>query len=223
MVKYISAFCFLLFALALSAQPFKLRDPGFVGAVGNKATVAAIPTTGLYGWWKLSDASGTTAPDSSGNGFAGTITGSPSLTGVTINGVATSALTFTGSQYITLPVTGTNIFGDNTRAVSFWVYYTSTSAVYTAWMEGSVAARALWSMDFNQNSLDVYQAGDAGDNLQINYQTGTPTASLDSALQILGCWQRLSTDKQHWRAPGVERQLHLFAPRFLCASVVKFP
>ena len=32
---------------------------------------------GLVGWWKLDDASGTSATDSSGNGNAGTLTNGP--------------------------------------------------------------------------------------------------------------------------------------------------
>lgn len=54
------------------------------------------PTTNLVGWWELTDGSGTSAADSSGNGDTGTLDGSPTWAttgpynggGVTFNGTA---------------------------------------------------------------------------------------------------------------------------------------
>jgi hypothetical protein len=90
--------------------------------------VAPVPpgdvTTGLAGWWKLDDGSGTSAADSSGNGNTGTLTGSP-LPGWTtgINGGALNFLA-SGSTYIS---TGYNTnLGDFT--VCAWFNSSSDTA-----------------------------------------------------------------------------------------------
>lgn len=77
--------------------------------------VASASTTTTYdtylaslspsGWWKLNDPAGsTTATDSSGNGYTGTVYGSPTF-GVAgpFPGASAVALSGTGSQYITTP------------------------------------------------------------------------------------------------------------------------
>jgi len=68
--------------------------------------------TGLTGYWKLDDASGATAADSTGNGNTGTLTNGPTWAAGKVNG----ALTFNGTtQYVLVPnsssidVTGTNL------------------------------------------------------------------------------------------------------------------
>src|SRR4029077_6617062 len=46
---------------------------------GSTTQVAAVErsSSGLAGWWKMDDASGTAVADSSGNADAGTLSGSP--------------------------------------------------------------------------------------------------------------------------------------------------
>ena len=63
------------------------------GPVGNT-------TSGLVGWWKLDDGSGTSAADSSGSGNTGTLVNTPAWT----TGMNGGALSFNGSnQYINIP------------------------------------------------------------------------------------------------------------------------
>ncbi len=60
------------------------------------------PTTGLVGWWKLDDAMGSTAIDSSGNGNTGTLMGGPTWGAGEIGG----ALGFAGDasgQFVDVP------------------------------------------------------------------------------------------------------------------------
>ena len=60
------------------------------------------PTTGLVGWWKLDETSGTSAADSSGNGNTGTLTNGPTWTAA---GADNGALTLVkaSSQYVNVP------------------------------------------------------------------------------------------------------------------------
>ena len=62
---------------------------------------AGDTTSGLVGWWKLDDGSGTTAADSSGDGNTGTLGGSPLPTWT--NGKLDGALSFNGSQTVGVP------------------------------------------------------------------------------------------------------------------------
>ena len=55
------------------------------GATAIDCNYSLTPTT-LAGWWKLDDASGTTAVDSSGNSNTGTLTNGPTWTTGTIDG-----------------------------------------------------------------------------------------------------------------------------------------
>ena len=51
------------------------RSPFLVLLLGLLASSIAAHKT--VGWWKFDDATGTTAADSSGNGYNGTINGTP--------------------------------------------------------------------------------------------------------------------------------------------------
>jgi hypothetical protein len=53
-------------------------------------------TSGLVGWWRFSEGTGTTAGDSSGHGNSGTLTNSPPWT----NGINGGALSFTSGGYV---------------------------------------------------------------------------------------------------------------------------
>lgn len=82
-------------------------------------------TSGLEGWWKLDDGSGSSAADSSGNSRTGTLQNSPSWVGGRING----GVDFNGStQYISVP--DNNAFSPVTTGaftVMAWVYYTGST------------------------------------------------------------------------------------------------
>lgn len=86
--------------------------------VPSAAAGPSYITNGLIAWWKLDDASGTTASDSSGNGNAGTNTSAlfPKWT----NGVAAGGLYFGGANYIRIPDNSGLMFGTNDFSISFW-------------------------------------------------------------------------------------------------------
>ena len=76
------------------------------GEVGNGGTsqqttpqlvYSTGPTSSLAGWWKLTDGSGTTAADSSGNGHTGTLGGNTNPTWIT-SGPNGGGLTFASAQ-----------------------------------------------------------------------------------------------------------------------------
>jgi hypothetical protein len=76
--------------------------------------------TTLVGWWKLNDASGTNATDSTGNGNAGTLTGSPAWgTGPNSNG----DLTFDGTDDLITVANESNFDFErtNTFSITFWI------------------------------------------------------------------------------------------------------
>jgi Concanavalin A-like lectin/glucanases superfamily len=84
------------------------------GPVGNTAS-------GLVGWWKLDETSGTSASDSTGNGNTGTTSGSPAWT---TGGMVNGALTITGAQYVAVPdVASLQLAGSWT--VSSWVNFSA--------------------------------------------------------------------------------------------------
>jgi hypothetical protein len=88
---------------------------------------APTPTgvdSGLLAHWHLSEGSGATTADSSGNARTATLTGSPTWT---TSGYVGNALTFDGaSNYAEAPI-GTWFGSNNTLSVSAWVYATSTT------------------------------------------------------------------------------------------------
>ncbi len=81
--------------------------------------------TGLVGWWKFDDGSGSSAVDSTGNGNTGTLTNSPTWT----TGMNGGALTFNGTtQYVSVPdVASLRLSGPWT--VSTWFNLASLPAV----------------------------------------------------------------------------------------------
>ena len=88
------------------------------GPVGDTAT-------GLVGYWKFDDGSGTSAIDSSGNGNTGTLQNTPTWTTSGMNG---GALTFNGTnQFVTAPdVAPLQLSGSWT--VSSWVNFSALPA-----------------------------------------------------------------------------------------------
>lgn len=76
--------------------------------------------SGLLAWWKLDDGSGATAADSSGNGNAGTVVGSPSwITGIGGAG----ALDLGAGQYVDV---GSKIFATQNSPFSFTAWFNPT-------------------------------------------------------------------------------------------------
>jgi hypothetical protein len=102
-------------------------------AAGNTTTSASVSVTvgsgtvassGLVGYWKFDDASGTTATDSSGAGNTGTLVNGPTWT----TGKVGSALAFDGlSEYVNVPSTAAlNAFP---LTVAVWLKTSTASGV----------------------------------------------------------------------------------------------
>jgi len=73
--------------------------------------------TGLVGWWKFDEGSGTTAADSSGSGNTGTLTNGPTWT---TGKVGSGALSFDGTNdYVSAP---SNIIGTGAMTLTAWIY-----------------------------------------------------------------------------------------------------
>ncbi len=88
----------------------------FVVATGTEGVASGDTLSGLAGYWKLDEATGTVIHDFSGNGYNGTSTGNP----VSVTGEIGSALNFNGSgQYID---TGSNsVTGTSPFTLSAWI------------------------------------------------------------------------------------------------------
>ena len=117
------ALIYLLTALSLFGQPANL----FPGA----AYVAKLPsgggdvTAGLQLWWKFDEGTGTTAADSAGNGFTGTLEGGVGWVTGKVGPFATSyANTGEGSDNIQVQNLAISFSGDWT--ISFWYNGVST-------------------------------------------------------------------------------------------------
>ncbi len=72
--------------------------------------------TGLVGYWKFDEGSGTTATDSSGNGNTGTIYGA-----TWVDGKSGKALSFDGNDDYVVSTTVNFSTGSADRTISFWV------------------------------------------------------------------------------------------------------
>jgi len=80
-------------------------------------------TTGLVGYWKLDEGSGTSAADSSGSGYVGTLTNGPVWT---TSGMIGDAVTFDGvDDYIQ---TGSDLIDQNTVTMCSWINPVSTAS-----------------------------------------------------------------------------------------------
>lgn len=107
---------------------------------------------GLKGYWKLDDASGTSAQDSSGNGNTGTLTNGPTW----VNGKYSSAISFSGvSDYMNLGDINT-LDGLSALSVSMWIKPTNLTnglrGIITKWDVNN----ASWFIGNNNSEISVY-------------------------------------------------------------------
>ena len=93
--------------------------------------VAAMPTSGLVGWWKLDEGTGsTTAADSSGNANNGTLTNMDSATDW-VTGRLSDALDFDGvNDYVSIPNNNASLRFTGNGTISTWVKMDSLSSGY---------------------------------------------------------------------------------------------
>ena len=111
----------------------KARNSGFMIGIGAAVAfllAAAMPAradmwSGLVGWWKFDEISGTTAQDSTGSGKDGAFVSAPTWTA----GYYSNALSFDGSDdYVNVTNTAGLPYGNAPRTISFWFYSTRTPA-----------------------------------------------------------------------------------------------
>jgi fibronectin type 3 domain-containing protein/regulation of enolase protein 1 (concanavalin A-like superfamily) len=93
------------------------------GETGNSNEASALVGTALIARLKLDETSGTTAADSTGNGWTGTLVNSPTWTTGTISNAVNLAKA--SSQYVTLPAGIASSLSD--FSVSTWVYQNTAS------------------------------------------------------------------------------------------------
>ena len=103
----------------------------------TSACTYQIPTSGLVGYWKFDDGSGTSASDSSGNGYTGTLYNGASWTSGKVNG----ALNFDSSliSAVDQPLPS---LAASSISISLWVY--RTTLPMDGWWD-ALASRWYWS------------------------------------------------------------------------------
>ena len=113
------------------------------GAIGNTtiqatsgsisgSTTLTVSATGLVGYWKFDEGSGTTAADSSGNGYTATLVNGVSW----VAGKIGDALSANGgNQYVSIPTI--NLSGTSTVTVAFWANRTYSQTVESVLLEDS--------------------------------------------------------------------------------------
>lgn len=81
-------------------------------------------TTGLVGWWKFDEGSGTLTADSTTNGDTGTLSGSPAW----VTGIHSNALQFDGvDDYVVCGAGGSSSpLAVTNLTIAFWAYVTNT-------------------------------------------------------------------------------------------------
>ena len=114
----------------------------------NASGDGGAPTAGLVGWWKLDEASGTIAADSSGNDNTGTLSGGPTWVAGEIDG----ALSFGGDaadQFVDVP-DASSLQLPGSWAVATWV---KLSALPAAAAYDSLVAKSTAGGFANYNLL----------------------------------------------------------------------
>ena len=104
-------------------------------------------STGLMGYWKLDERSGTTAADATGNGYTLTATGASPFPG---SGEINGGGAFTGSNYLTGPFS--QLTGAAPRTMSVW--FRTTSTVASDWLAyGTASTGNLSELGLNSSGL----------------------------------------------------------------------
>ena len=132
-----------------------------------------VNNSGLVGWWKFDEASGTSAADSTGNGNIGTLVNTPTWVAGKINNAL--QLVSASSQRVTVPYSAS--FNVNSFTVSAWFYNSDTSGTY-----GIFGTRTG-----GDNTFDLkIQAQSNGINFQADLGNGTSWLSTSLNVGSLG-------------------------------------
>lgn len=128
--------------------------------------------SGMVGFWRFEETTGTTANDSSGNGFNGTWTGNvTSVTGTAaaLGANSTRAYSFDGTNaYVSVPHSPTlTITGDFTAAI--WIYKNA---------EASDWVRLVGKGDGNTRTFGVWEENGSGTRILFQQYNGSGVAVL---------------------------------------------
>ncbi len=126
------------------------------------AILSPIPPSGLVGWWRFDEGSGTLAGDSSGNGNTGTIFGCS-----WVSGKYGDALSFDG---LTSYVDGGNnlVFNSNTFSIALWFKTTTVAPSFQSIFTKSGVA-SDFDLQIEGSTLKFYISQST--NLAISYST----------------------------------------------------
>lgn len=114
------------------------------------------------GWWKLDEASGTTATDSSGAGSTGTYTGSPTLNTEGIFGGAMK-IDGTAGKYLDAGTANALNLSSNYFTISAWVKFTSTSGTQWLVARDEASNRGFaWGFISGKQTYSVGGSGSSG-------------------------------------------------------------
>jgi len=143
------------------------------GPASNQVSI----TTGnpLIAYYKFDETSGTSASDSSGNGYTATLSGSTSF----VSGRINNGVKLDGSSgYVSLPATLLNQLGDFTIAT--WVYVSSSSSWQRLFDFGFGTGRYMFLTTHSGNGSAQFSVTDNGgvDTTQILFIPNTTQSSL---------------------------------------------
>jgi hypothetical protein len=120
------------------------------------AAIGDVPGSGLVGHWKFDENTGTSAADSSGNGYNATLANGPTWT----TGIAGSAVSFATSS------TNAVTFPAGLQSTSF-----PTSGTLSFWIKGDFSVQTGGSIFDNSSSRNhVFVRTNGSGNLQIALQ-----------------------------------------------------
>jgi len=141
--------------LALAARPGAPKPTGPV-PVDRDKRVNLDEDPHLVGWWKLDDASGKTASDSSGHGRNGTLKGTVSFDNDSVPGRIGRALKLGTDDYI--QITGyKGVTGTRPRTLAAWVKTTSGEGEIMSW--GLEDYGSMWIFRIVRSGIHVEPGG----------------------------------------------------------------
>ncbi len=169
----------------------------------HELTPVPGPTSGLLGYYRLDETSGTTIYDSSGNGYHGTFNGAPAVTPAASGPGGAGAIEFTTATNVTI---SDNAF-DNLAALTVcaWVYRPSTPTAvgFTGLVGKNVAGNDGWDM-YGQSNNEVFGFSQPG----AGYKQPGGILTADTWVHVCASWDgNYNTSSMKVYRNGVEVSL----------------